>query len=110
VLKTQRDSNSDERKPKFQSVLKSLLPVRPVGPIPEEVQSTRLVRSLIRALERFPEYVHPPARTCPSIDVATLLRRVALPSHGVNMNLPPPLHLLVTLHPVVSPLEPKLKH
>jgi hypothetical protein len=31
VLKTQRDSKSDERKPKFQSVLKSLLPVRLVS-------------------------------------------------------------------------------
>jgi hypothetical protein len=30
VLKTQKDSKSDERKPKFQCVLKSLLPVRPV--------------------------------------------------------------------------------
>jgi hypothetical protein len=31
VVKTQRDSKSDERKPKFQSVLKSLLPVRLVS-------------------------------------------------------------------------------
>jgi hypothetical protein len=30
VLKTQRDSKSDKRKPKFQSVLRSLLPVKPV--------------------------------------------------------------------------------
>jgi hypothetical protein len=30
VLKTQRDSKIDERKPKFQSALKSLLPVKPV--------------------------------------------------------------------------------
>jgi hypothetical protein len=30
VFKIQRDSKSDERKPKFQSMLKSLLPVRPV--------------------------------------------------------------------------------
>jgi hypothetical protein len=33
VLKTQRHSKIDERKPKFQSVLKSLLPVRPVSHI-----------------------------------------------------------------------------
>jgi hypothetical protein len=30
VLKTQRDSKSDERKPNSKSVLKSILPVRPV--------------------------------------------------------------------------------
>jgi hypothetical protein len=30
VLKTQRDLKSDERKPNFKSVLKSILPVRPV--------------------------------------------------------------------------------
>jgi hypothetical protein len=35
VLKIQRDSKSDERKPSFESVLKSLLSVRPVEPIPE---------------------------------------------------------------------------
>jgi hypothetical protein len=31
VLKTQKDSKSDERKSKFQSVIKSLLLVRPVS-------------------------------------------------------------------------------
>jgi hypothetical protein len=35
VLKTQRDFKSNERKPKFQSVLKSLIPVRPVEHIPK---------------------------------------------------------------------------
>jgi hypothetical protein len=42
---------------KFRSVLKSLLPVRPVWPIPEQVRSTGLVRSLHRILERFSRHV-----------------------------------------------------
>jgi hypothetical protein len=53
VLKTQRDSKSDERKPNSKSVLKSILPVKPVGPVPEQVRSTGLVRSLYRILEMF---------------------------------------------------------
>jgi hypothetical protein len=46
VLKTQRDSMSDVRKPNSKSVLKSVIPVRPVlntgqtvGPIQEQVRS-----------------------------------------------------------------------
>jgi hypothetical protein len=55
VLKTKRDSKSDERKPNSKSVLKSLLPVRPVlhtgqtgWTYSEEVWSTGLVQSLHR--------------------------------------------------------------
>jgi hypothetical protein len=46
----------------------------------------------------------------PLPDVATSLRRVVLPSHEVKMSSLPPLHLLLILHPIASPLEPKLKH
>jgi hypothetical protein len=57
VLKTQRDSMSDVRKSNSKSVLKSVLPVRPIGPIQEQVQSIRLVRSLYRLLEPFTRLV-----------------------------------------------------
>jgi hypothetical protein len=53
VLKTQRDSMSDVRKPNSKSVLKSVIPVIPVGPIQEQVRSTKLVWSLYRLLELF---------------------------------------------------------
>jgi hypothetical protein len=53
VLKTQRDSMSDVRKPNSKSVLKSIIPVRPVGPIQEQVWSIGLVRSLYRLPEPF---------------------------------------------------------
>jgi hypothetical protein len=45
VLKTQRDFKSDVRKPNFKSVLNSVLLVRSVKPISEQVQSTGLVWS-----------------------------------------------------------------
>jgi hypothetical protein len=59
----------------------------------------------------------------PLTDLATALRHIALPfhgaktsslpplpSHGAKTSSLPPLHLPAMLHPVVSPLEPKLKH
>jgi hypothetical protein len=46
----------------------------------------------------------------PLIDIVTLLRHITLPSHRVKTSLLPPLHLLATLRPIASPLEPKLKH
>jgi hypothetical protein len=51
VLKTQRDSMSDVRKPNSKSVLKSVIPIRLVGPIQEQVRSTRLVWSLYQLPE-----------------------------------------------------------
>jgi hypothetical protein len=53
VLKTQRDSMSDVRKPNSKSVLKSVIPVIPVGPIQEQVRSTKLVWSLYRLPKLF---------------------------------------------------------
>jgi hypothetical protein len=53
VLKTQRDSMSDVKKSNSKSVLKSVIPVRPVGPIQEQVRSTGLIRSLYRLPEPF---------------------------------------------------------
>jgi hypothetical protein len=53
VLKTHRDSKSDVRKPNSKSVLNSVLPVRSVRPVPEQVQSIGLVRSIYGVLETF---------------------------------------------------------
>jgi hypothetical protein len=53
VFKTQRDSMTDVWKPNSKSVLKSVIPVKPVGPIQEQVQSTGLVQSLYRLSEPF---------------------------------------------------------
>jgi hypothetical protein len=51
-----------------------------------------------------------PGATSPPVDVVTPPCRVTLPSHWVKMSSLPPLHLPVTLCPVASPLESKLKH
>jgi hypothetical protein len=60
VLKTQRDSKSELRKPNFKSVLKLsnrsdryCTPVRSVHPILEQVQFTKLVRPLYRIWKIF---------------------------------------------------------
>jgi hypothetical protein len=57
VLKTQRDSMSDVSKQNSKSVLKFVIPVRPVGPIQEQVRSIRLVRSLYRLPDPFVGHV-----------------------------------------------------
>jgi hypothetical protein len=57
VLKTQRDSKSDERKPNSKSMLKFILPIRPVGPVPEQARSTGLVQSLYQIPEAFSRLV-----------------------------------------------------
>jgi hypothetical protein len=54
VLKTQRDFMSDVKKPNSKSVLKSVISV---GPIQEQVWSTRLVRSLYRLAEPFARHI-----------------------------------------------------
>jgi hypothetical protein len=56
VLKTQRDSKSELRKPNFKNVFKSVQPIRPVGlvnPVLEQVQSTGLVWFLYQISEKF---------------------------------------------------------
>jgi hypothetical protein len=55
-------------------------------------------------------FVFPPGAASPLADVATSPHRVSLPSHGAKTNSQLPLHFLVTLHSVASPLELKLKH
>jgi hypothetical protein len=57
VLKTQRDFMSDVSKPNFNNALKSVIPVRPVGPIQEQVWSTGLIRSLYRLPKLFAGYI-----------------------------------------------------
>jgi hypothetical protein len=58
VLKTKIVSMSDVRKPNSKSVLKSLTPVRPVGPIQE------LVCPPSRIPETLAGYVQPSGQTC----------------------------------------------
>jgi hypothetical protein len=56
VLKTQRDSKSELRKPNSKNVFKSVQPIKPAGlvnPVLEQVQSTRLVWSLYQISEKF---------------------------------------------------------
>jgi hypothetical protein len=61
VLKTQRDSMIDVRKPNSESVLKSVILVLNTGQTswtyPREVWSTGLVRSLYQLPESFVEHV-----------------------------------------------------
>jgi hypothetical protein len=51
-----------------------------------------------------------PSAASPLADVTTLPPYVMLPSHGAKTSLLPSLHLFAMLHPVASPLKPKLKH
>jgi hypothetical protein len=50
-----------------------------------------------------------PSGPSPTADVI-LSCRVTLPSHRVKTSSLPLLYLPTRLHPVASPLEPKLKH
>jgi hypothetical protein len=58
VLKTKIVSMGDVRKPNFKSVLKSVTPVRPVGPIQE------LVLPPSQIPETLAGHIQPPSRTC----------------------------------------------
>jgi hypothetical protein len=48
--------------------------------------------------------------TSPPTDDAASLHRVMLPSYGAKTRSLPPLHLLLTLHPVAISFEAKLKY
>jgi hypothetical protein len=67
------------------------------------------VRFASAQLTSSPLFFLPGAASTPS-DVATPLHRVTLPFHVVKMSSLLPLHLLSTLHLVVSPLKLKLKY
>jgi hypothetical protein len=51
-----------------------------------------------------------PDATSPLVDIATPSRRVMFPCHAVKMSSLSLLHLPAMLHPIISPLELKLKH
>jgi hypothetical protein len=48
-----------------------------------------------------------PGGASPPAQIIIPLHRVTLPSHGVKMSSLPLFHLLITLHPVASPLKLK---
>jgi hypothetical protein len=50
-----------------------------------------------------------PDAASPPFDVTMPSRCVTLSSHGAKTSSLPSLHLSTTLHPIASPLEPKLK-
>jgi hypothetical protein len=75
VLKIKIVSMSDVRKPNYKSVLKSIIPVRPIGPLQE------LVRPPSRIPETLASYVRPLGRT------------------GSNMSGPQPEHVQPNLIP-----------
>jgi hypothetical protein len=66
-----------------------------------QIVSTRLVSSPLFLL---------PSATSPSVDVITQSRHIMIHSHEAKMRSLPPLHLPVTLRPVISLLEPKPRH
>jgi hypothetical protein len=52
----------------------------------------------------------PPRCRLSFVDVVTSLHRVTFPSHRAKMSSLPLLHLLITFHPIISPLELKMKY